>query len=968
MPAARRLLALPAALLLAAGLGAVPANAISAVIDDHTSSIPALAYEISSSAYGTVYSTNQGGFGRTYLAIAPMGVGSTPVDMGPRAYNRMGATIVANRVAFPNVAASGTADYRAPVTSVKTCTVGTCPTMSTMTVPSGWAYAGNAGDAAVLWKPDTNLIAVSSWSGTLGAQYAMPATYPADDQPRISADGTGIVVSGQGDVAYVVRSSGAVTDYDYGDGGVLTGSYVVWYAVGVGPEAGPWVTQIKRAVRGSATATVIRTLADAPGIEQLAASNYGAAWTIPNGDADGSSQLWTMAYDAAAALYARPLMNSGLSTFQDTAAFVVDDVRAGTPGFYSISPGAYSGGLTGLVPVRNAVTYDVAVANGRAVYADDTTEDLPAFVRTVTDGSLGPEESVSTQTSGHVALSGPYVAYTRESGTSTEIWYGRPGGTFSRVTYPTTDVGTITLSGHRLLLTGGVRTRVVDLVTGGVTDLGHTFAAIFGDQVATINYDTGLVQRRNLTTGGAVTLRPAVPGCTTFCMDEDAWHLAIWGDEVVYAFPYGGTTPGHTAGYVDGVAAPVALPMLEYGGELDVWDLAYWDGLLVVSHPHDVRVVLYNLRTSTSAQVAAFAEGPIGIDGNVLTYRPDGDLRAIAHAIVPDFASSYAPDPRWIGGRVPSGFSPATAPWKPAWVFSNEIGGGTVDIHSGSASGAVVRSLSLPATSYGEASVSWDGKDSLGHAVAQGTYYWTLNRAAASPTPINNAVGSPASGSVYVSTAPLAAPPSVNAPTRSTDVSATTTFTVSWGAVSGAPAGTTYTLERSVNGGAYAVVVSGLTSTSRAYSAPAPGTYRFRVKAVDPAGRSGAYSASDYTIVPYDDTSGTFSSGWTSVSGASHYRGAYHRSGTAGATFSFSSTGTQIHLVGPKAASFGQFQVSIDGGAYSSLIDAYSSSTRYRQLLYAKTGLSNATHTVKVRVYGTSGRPYVGIDGVGYLR
>ena len=136
----------------------------------------------------------------------------------------------------------------------------------------------------------------------------------------------------------------------------------------------------------------------------------------------------------------------------------------------------------------------------------------------------------------------------------------------------------------------------------------------------------------------------------------------------------------------------------------------------------------------------------------------------------------------------------------------------------------------------------------------------------------------------------------------------------------------------------------------------------------NPAGRAGALSAVDTTIVPFDETLGTFSSGWASSSLSSFYRGAQRKSSTAGATFSYSSTGTQIHLIGTKAASYGQLQVSIDGGAYSSAIDTYSASTRYRQVLYTKTGLSNATHSIKVRVVGTSGRPSVGIDGVGFLR
>jgi hypothetical protein len=147
-------------------------------------------------------------------------------------------------------------------------------------------------------------------------------------------------------------------------------------------------------------------------------------------------------------------------------------------------------------------------------------------------------------------------------------------------------------------------------------------------------------------------------------------------------------------------------------------------------------------------------------------------------------------------------------------------------------------------------------------------------------------------------------------------------------------------------------------------------TYRFRVTAVDPSGRSGAVSAEKTTVAPYDDSAAgaTYAGSWGVVTSTLRYAGREHFSDTAGATVTFTATGTSIWLVGDKSAGYGQFQVSIDGGAYSGLYSAYSASTAYRQVLYARGGLSNATHTIKVRVYGTAGRPRVSIDAVGYKR
>jgi hypothetical protein len=972
MRTSRRIAATAAAFSLVAGV-ALPAVAGPGpvVIDAHDSFIPTAAYEISSSSGGTVYSADVGGFGHLYLAPAPMTVGSVTVDLGPRPYNAMGATISGTRVAFPYAPTFGGADYAAPVTQVRSCVVGTCPTLTAFTAPAGYDYIGNAGDVALVFDLATNTLATASWTGTLGTTYVMPSTH--DELPTATGDATGIVVSGGGDVTYVNRSTLVVTDLGYGnDGAVLTPTYVLWYANGVGPDGGPYADKVYRVLRSSPSATpaTLASLASGNGIDSVSGNDFGVAWTSPNADSLGTRSLWTMAYDAPAALYARPLESSGVSTFENTTQILVNDRRAGTPGFYKITPGAYSGSLTGILPVRPSITRSLAVSNGRAVYADDTTADFPAYIRDVTNGSPGPESSLTDSTNGSVGLSTVYTAFTRPGAAAgtTDVYYGRTDGAFSHRTFPEAEVGRVAVSGHRVLLTGGSRSRVVDAVTGAVTDLGHTFAAIFGEWVATISYDTALVQRRNLLTGSVQTVRAAAAGCTTFCVDDDGWELSMWGAEVVYAFGYGGSSPGYATGLFDGLtAATTALPMLLNGPDPDVWDLTYWDGLLLVSRSHDVSVHLYNLRSPGDQLVDSFAEAPFGLDGNVVVWRPDADLRAVVRD-VRDFYPGYAAEPRVLGGAVPGGFGPGAPAslWKPSILVSQELTG-TVDLHSGSPAGPVVRSLPV-STTDGELAPVWDGKDASSADVPQGTYYWTVTSVGAAPVAVKNAAGSgPASGTVYVSRAALGAP-ALTAPTLASDVSTTTGFPISW-SLPGAPAGTTYRVTRSVNGGA-ATLLTTTGATALSVAGTAGSTYRFRVTAVDPSGRLGAASAEKTTVVPYNDfAAGTTVTGaWPSASSASLYGGQHHASSAAGATYSFHAVGTAIWLVGIKAASYGQFQVSIDGGAYSGLIDAYSASTRFRQVLYSRGSLANVNHTIKIRVYGTAGRPTVGIDAVGFRR
>jgi hypothetical protein len=293
----------------------------------------------------------------------------------------------------------------------------------------------------------------------------------------------------------------------------------------------------------------------------------------------------------------------------------------------------------------------------------------------------------------------------------------------------------------------------------------------------------------------------------------------------------------------------------------------------------------------------------------------------------------------------------------------------TLQVRQGSASGTVVHT-DTGTSAHGEVKPTWDGTDAnTAQPAAQGTYTWVLTGTSDVPGETlrsSDGASTTITGTVYFSKAALGAP-NVTTPLRSTDTSASTSYTISWTPSAGAPAGTRYQVQRSSNGGAFATYST--VSGTALVAGGVPGTtYRFRVRAVDPAGRLGTFSSTDTTMVPYDDTSGTLAGSWGSGSSSLAYRGAFRRSTAAGSTFTLSARGTQIHLVGTRATTYGQFQVSIDGGAYSAPIDAYSSTTKYRQLLYTRTGLSDATHTIKIRVVGTSGRPTVGIDGVAFLR
>lgn len=962
----RRVVATSLAVLVAAAAAAVPAAAGlgPVVIDEHDSFIPTIADDLSSSPNGTLYYADIGS-GRMYLQFSPMNTGTGHIDMGPAQNATVAPEIRANIVALPQAGP----DWDSPVTKVKQCAIGTCPTMSTFTVPLNTQYVGHGQDRALVWNESTKTLSAVAWNHSVTTSYVLA---DAAWTPSAHGDANGIVVSSGSEGWYINRSTGAVTKLVAGGNEVrLTPTYVVSWMMAAGDTGDTIVSRVLRS--NPAAAPVVNTLPGQPGIESFAANDTGFAYLVPNGDDEGTKALYTAAYDTTPTLYPRAITSSALSTFESSANFLVNDRLAGIPGLYRVAPGAASGALTGLLPVRPARTHALSVSNGRAAYIDDMTPDMPMFARSVFDGTAGAESTITDWTGGWtVGLSGPYVAFTREgSSTTTQVLYGRLGGPYQTKTFPIHEVGSVGVSGKTVYVSHGSKGRLIDIPTGTVTDLGHSYVSVFGDHAYLVNYDTGAVTRRTVSTGGSVSIKPGISGCSGPCVDEELAQISPWGDGVVYAFE---SDSGLVAEHWSPSTGRRALPMLTTGGERQWYELKYWGGLLLLSKS-DFTIRLYDLRTSIDTvglQVDTDAERPLGLDGHVAAWRPNVHLKAVVRDLR-DFYPGYVAEPRLISASAARGFGPGVRPgtWAPSMLVSQDVDW-TLDLRQGGATGTVVHTVS-GSSAHGEITVpAWDGTDmNTGLPAPQGTYTWVLTgdaKGGAVTSALKNAAGTASSitGTVYFSRTALGAP-TVTAPVRSSDTSAGTTFTVTWSVPAGAPAGTTYQVQRSANGGAFATYAT-TTVPSLTAGTVAGTTYRFKVRAVDPSGRLGALSAEKATMAPHDDPSGAVAGTWSSVAGASYYRGSQRRASAAGATFAFTATGTQIHLIGTKAANYGKFYVSIDGGAYSAAYDSYSASTQYRQVLYTKTGLSSGSHSIKVKVAGTSGRPYVGIDGVAYLR
>jgi hypothetical protein len=148
-------------------------------------------------------------------------------------------------------------------------------------------------------------------------------------------------------------------------------------------------------------------------------------------------------------------------------------------------------------------------------------------------------------------------------------------------------------------------------------------------------------------------------------------------------------------------------------------------------------------------------------------------------------------------------------------------------------------------------------------------------------------------------------------------------------------------------------------------------SYVFQVRAIDAVGNAGSWRASaSFHPYLYQQTSGVVytGTGWGTSSSSAYSGGSTRYASLAGryATFT-ASTARSIAFVTTKASSRGSFKVYVDG-VYKATISTYSTTTKYRQVVYQFSWSTPGTHKVKIYVVGTSGHPRVDVDAFIVLR
>jgi hypothetical protein len=208
---------------------------------------------------------------------------------------------------------------------------------------------------------------------------------------------------------------------------------------------------------------------------------------------------------------------------------------------------------------------------------------------------------------------------------------------------------------------------------------------------------------------------------------------------------------------------------------------------------------------------------------------------------------------------------------------------------------------------------------------------------------------------------------------------------LTWGAPTDVPANTAsllYTLETSSNAGTSWAVQLTVTNNNTAaagatpvfaasnsrtvqFAAGSSTQVRVKVAARDAAGATLATSA--YTTAPAltpaaeQETSTAIAysptTSWTAGAVTGAWGGWVNSANqatttTSGPSATYSFTGTQVSWVSTKGADRGKASVSVDGGAPTT-VDLYSATVTPSSVVFARSGLIDGPHTIKITLLGT---------------
>jgi hypothetical protein len=127
------------------------------------------------------------------------------------------------------------------------------------------------------------------------------------------------------------------------------------------------------------------------------------------------------------------------------------------------------------------------------------------------------------------------------------------------------------------------------------------------------------------------------------------------------------------------------------------------------------------------------------------------------------------------------------------------------------------------------------------------------------------------------------------------------------------------------------------------------------------AGPNGLLAASAGPTWVQDTSSNlSWSAGWSLNPMGSASGGTVHTSGTAGATVSYTYTGSYLRVLSPIGPGSGSMTVKLDGKSTS--VTTHANRFHADQVVFQGAGKSGSSHSLSITVAGTAGHPYVSLD------
>jgi len=175
-----------------------------------------------------------------------------------------------------------------------------------------------------------------------------------------------------------------------------------------------------------------------------------------------------------------------------------------------------------------------------------------------------------------------------------------------------------------------------------------------------------------------------------------------------------------------------------------------------------------------------------------------------------------------------------------------------------------------------------------------------------------------------------------------------------------------YEVAQSKDGGAFSTIAAAVTNTRLQLSVSDGHRYAFAVRAIDRAGHTSAWSMGPVlrsTVLAESAAGLSYAGAWSTVKGAGFLGGSARVSSTAGASASYTFSGSSVAWLTGRGPTLGRMTVIVDG-AVAGTVDLYRSTATFREVVFSKSWATSGSHTIRLVNQGTLGHPGVVLDGL----